>query len=138
MIQYARGNLLAAETEALVNTVNTVGVMGKGIARAFKETFPENCRQYEAACKRHEVSVGRMYVVEQPELIGPRWIVNFPTKQHWRQPSQLGWIVDGLMDLRETIKQRGIRSVAVPALGCGNGGLDWTDVRFAINVSTPK
>ena len=133
MIKYVQGNLLEAETEALVNAVNTVGVMGKGIARIFKEAFPENCRQYEAACKRHEISVGYMFVVEQCELLGPKWIVNFPTKQHWRQPSKLEWIVDGLVDLRKTIVQNRIRSIAVPALGCGNGGLDWCDARSAID-----
>jgi O-acetyl-ADP-ribose deacetylase (regulator of RNase III) len=132
MLQYVHGDLLAAETEALVNAVNTVGVMGKGIALLFKNAFPGNFEQYAAACARHEVSVGRMCVVECRELRGPKWIINFPTKQHWRQPAKLQWIVDGLADLRKVILEKGIRSIAVPALGCGNGALEWDEVRPAI------
>jgi O-acetyl-ADP-ribose deacetylase (regulator of RNase III) len=133
MIQYVQGNLLEAEVEAVVNTVNTVGVMGKGIALMFKEAFPENYKEYEAACKRHEISVGRMFVVERRELLGPKWIINFPTKKHWRQPAKLEWIVEGLADLRKVISEKRMRSIAIPPLGCGNGGLDWADVRPAID-----
>jgi O-acetyl-ADP-ribose deacetylase (regulator of RNase III) len=129
MIMFRQGNLLEARAEALVNTVNTVGVMGKGIALMFKEAFPENFRAYEQASKRKEVQIGRMFVIENLALSGPRWLINFPTKKHWRQPSKLEWIVEGLQDLRRVIEEKGIKSVALPPLGCGNGGLDWSDVR---------
>lgn len=89
MISYENGDLLQAHVEAMVNAVNTVGVMGKGIALQFKQRFPENYRQYEAACRVGQVVTGTMFVTEVNELIGPRWIINFPTKQHWRDPSQL-------------------------------------------------
>ena len=129
MMKFTQGNLLEAPAEALVNTVNTVGVMGKGIALMFKEAFPRNFRAYEDACKQKEISVGRMFVTETSSLEGPRWIINFPTKQHWRQPSKLEWIVEGLNDLRRVIQDRNIRSIALPPLGAGNGGLDWSEVR---------
>jgi O-acetyl-ADP-ribose deacetylase (regulator of RNase III) len=129
MIRYAHGNLLDAETDALVNTVNTVGVMGKGIALMFKDRFPENYEAYRRACKAEGVGVGRMFVTESASLGGPRWIINFPTKMHWRNPSRMEWIVSGLADLRRVIVERGIRSVAIPPLGSGNGGLDWAEVR---------
>lgn len=132
MMRFTRGNLLNADVEAVVNTVNTVGVMGKGIALMFKEKFPENFEAYEAACKRGEVELGRMFVTRSPELSGPRWIINFPTKAHWRFPSRLDWIESGLRDLRREIVERRIRSIAIPPLGSGNGGLDWTDVRRLI------
>ena len=103
MIKFLQGNLLDAPTEAVVNTVNTVGVMGKGIALMFKEAFPENFRAYEEACKRKEIRVGHMFVTENLTFEGPRWIVNFPSKKHWRQPSKLEWIVDGLKDLRRVV-----------------------------------
>lgn len=131
-IQFLQGNLLEAPVEAIVNTVNTVGVMGKGIALMFKEAYPLNFKLYDEACKRKEVRIGHMFVTETGELDGPRWIINFPTKQHWRQPTKLQWVIDGLADLRRVIEEKGIRSVAVPPLGCGNGGLDWADVRPAI------
>jgi len=128
-IKFLQGNLLEAPAEAIVNTVNTVGVMGKGIALMFKEVFPDNYHRYEEACKRKEVRIGGMFVTENLALEGPRWLINFPTKQHWRQPTKLQWVIDGLQDLRRVIEKNGIRSVAVPPLGCGNGGLEWADVR---------
>jgi O-acetyl-ADP-ribose deacetylase (regulator of RNase III) len=128
MIREERGNLLTAEVDALVNTVNTVGVMGKGVALQFKQAFPDNYRAYERACKRGEVALGRMFVFDTGQLTGPRYIVNFPTKQHWRSRSRLSDIEKGLEDLRAIISERSIKSIAVPALGCGNGGLDWRDV----------
>ena len=131
-MNFLQGNLLDSSAEAIVNTVNTVGVMGKGIALMFKEAFPQNTRAYEEACKRKELITGRMFVTENLALHGPRWVINFPTKRHWRQPSKLEWIVEGLQDLRRVIVEKKIRSVAVPPLGCGNGGLDWADVRPAI------
>ena len=129
MIKFTKGNLLEAKVEALVNTVNTVGVMGKGIALMFKEAFPPNFRAYEAACKRNQVEIGRMFVTENSTFSGPRWIINFPTKQDWRQPSKLEWIVEGLGDLHRVIEANGIRSIALPPLGAGNGGLEWREVR---------
>ena len=135
MIQYTQGNLLEADVEAVVNTVNTVGVMGKGIALMFREAFPENFKRYEAACKAKEVRVGHMFVTERHDLMGPRWIVNFPTKQHWRHPTKLEWVVEGLKDLRSIILEKAIKSIAVPPLGCGNGGLEWSVVRPAITVA---
>jgi O-acetyl-ADP-ribose deacetylase (regulator of RNase III) len=132
MIRYAHGNILEAPADALVNTVNEVGVMGKGVALMFSEAFPENARAYVEACKHGKVRVGHMFVTENKELIQPHWIINFPTKKHWRAPSRLEWIRSGLEDLIRVIKEKGIRSVAVPPLGSGNGGLDWTVVRSVI------
>jgi len=129
MMKFIQGNLLDAPTEALVNTVNTVGVMGKGIALMFKEAFPENFRAYEAAARQKEVRVGQMFVTENRTFEGPKWLINFPTKKHWRQPSSLEWIVDGLKDLQRVVQEKGIQSIALPPLGCGNGGLNWGDVR---------
>lgn len=129
MIRFTKGNLLEADVEAVVNTVNCVGVMGKGIALMFKERFPSNFKAYAAACKRDEVQVGRMFVTESDELSGPRWIVNFPTKTHWRGKSKMEWIEAGLEDLRRVIADKGIRSIAIPPLGSGQGGLDWSEVR---------
>src|SRR5438477_7033486 len=101
MITFTEGNLLDAKAEVLVNTVNTVGVMGKGIALMFKEHFPENYEAYNAACKAGEVRVGKMFVTAGVELDGPRWIINFPTKKHWRQPTKLEWVESGLAALKE-------------------------------------
>src|ERR1700722_142939 len=125
MITFTEGNLLKAKTEALVNTVNTVGVMGKGIALMFKEAFPENFRAYAAACKKNEIKVGRVFVTERQDLVdGPKWIIHFPTKQHWRNPSKIEWIKEGLQDLLRVIREHKIKSIALPPLGSGNGGLD--------------
>lgn len=132
MIRFTQGNLLEAPVEALVNTVNTVGVMGKGIALMFKERFSENYRQYAAACKAGTVRTGKMFVTEPAELNGPRWVVNFPTKDHWRSPSRIEWITTGLQDLRQFLIESEVKSVAIPPLGAGNGGLDWAAVRAEI------
>lgn len=126
-IERGRGNLLTADVDALVNTVNTEGIMGKGLALQFKKAFPENFASYERACKTGEVETGRMHVV--PRLASPRFIINFPTKRHWRHPSKLEYIQDGLDDLIEQVKRLDITSIAIPPLGCGNGGLDWSVVR---------
>jgi O-acetyl-ADP-ribose deacetylase (regulator of RNase III) len=135
MIRYTQGNLLEASADALVNTVNEVGVMGKGIALMFRETFPENARAYEEACRRGEVQVGTMFVTRNPELVQPRWIINFPTKKHWRQPTKLTWVREGLKDLVRVVHEKDIRSIAVPPLGCGNGGLEWAMVRSEIEAA---
>lgn len=135
MIRYTQGNLLEASTEALVNTVNEVGVMGKGIALMFREAFPANTEAYEKAVAAGDVRVGRMLVTENRDLIGPHWIINFPTKKHWRNPSKLEWVRDGLKDLVAVLRKHNIRSVALPPLGCGNGGLDWTMVKREIEAA---
>ncbi|MBK8006020.1 MAG: macro domain-containing protein [Gemmatimonadetes bacterium] len=135
MIRYTQGNLLTADAEALVNTVNEVGVMGKGIALMFKEAFPESARAYQEASKAGDVRVGHVLVTRNPELVGPRWIIHFPTKKHWRHPSKLEWIREGLRDLQRVIGEHQIRSIAVPPLGCGNGGLDWAQVRREIEAA---
>jgi O-acetyl-ADP-ribose deacetylase (regulator of RNase III) len=135
MITYTTGNLLTANAQALVNTVNTEGVMGKGIALHFKERFAENYAAYRTACKNGTVRVGEMFVTELHELAGPKWIVNFPTKTSWRKPSELRYIQDGLIALVKLIEQLGIRSIALPPLGCGNGGLDWNVVKPMIEAA---
>jgi O-acetyl-ADP-ribose deacetylase (regulator of RNase III) len=132
MITYEHGNILAADAEALVNTVNCVGVIGRGIALQFKKTFPANFKAYAAACKRSEVQPGRMLVYSTGKLTNPRFIINFPTKRHWRGASRLSDIEVGLQALVREIESRSIRSIAVPPLGSGLGGLNWADVRTAI------
>jgi O-acetyl-ADP-ribose deacetylase (regulator of RNase III) len=132
MIKLAKGNLLEADAEALVNTVNTEGVMGKGIALQFKKAFPDMYDAYRAACKAREVIPGHMNVFERSYTLHPRYIINFPTKRHWRSPARMEDIKAGLISLKQEIEKRGIRSVALPALGCGNGGLDWRNVRGVI------
>lgn len=129
MIHYTTGNLLDADVDALVNTVNTVGVMGKGIALMFKERFPLNMSLYAKACKANQVQTGKVFVTDTGELVGPKWIVNFPTKKHWRSPSKMEWVVDGLEDLRNWIVENEVKSIAIPPLGAGNGGLRWDDVK---------
>jgi len=127
MVQFVRGNLLHAEVDVIVNTVNTVGVMGKGIALQIKQAYPENYEFYRQACERGEVQPGRMLVFPTGEL-QPRFIINFPTKRHWRAKSRLEDIELGLQELVRTLQQLDVHSVALPALGCGNGGLDWAKV----------
>ena len=130
MINYTTGDLLSSGAQALVNTVNCVGVMGKGIALHFKQAFPHNFAVYADACRRREVQPGRMLVVEDSSKeFGKHLIVNFPTKQHWRNPSQYEWVEAGLQDLVRVIREQHISSIAVPPLGCGNGGLDWGRVK---------
>lgn len=135
MIEYTTGDILRCEAEALVNTVNCVGVMGRGIALQFKNEFPGNFKAYVAACKREEVQPGRMFVFETGQLTAPRFVINFPTKRHWRGKSQMEDIDAGLVALVETIRTRGIRSIAIPPLGSGLGGLDWAQVRPRIETA---
>lgn len=132
MFEYKSGDILAEDAEALVNTVNCVGVMGRGIALQFKNAFPENFEKYARACKRDEVQPGRMFVVETGELTSPRYIINFPTKRHWRAKSRMEDIEAGLLDLQRVIREKSIRSIAIPPLGSGLGGLDWQQVRSRI------
>jgi len=135
MIEYKTGDILAEPTEALVNTVNCVGIMGRGIALQFKKAWPENFEAYAAACRRNEVQPGRMHVFETGRLTNPRLIINFPTKRHWRNRSRMEDIETGLTALVEEIRRRGIRSIALPPLGAGLGGLDWSDVRRRIELA---
>ena len=136
MIESTQGNLLNAPVEALVNTVNTVGIMGKGIALQFKQAYPQMFRAYEQACKAGAVQLGKVQVHDLGGLVGgPRWIINFPTKGHWRAGSRMADIQMGLQDLTETIERLNIHSIAVPPLGCGHGGLNWAEVRPLIESS---
>ncbi|MEM6454165.1 MAG: macro domain-containing protein [Acidobacteriota bacterium] len=132
MITYKTGDILAENVEALVNTVNCVGVMGRGIALQFKRAWPENFARYAEACQRGDVQPGRMFVVETGRTFNPRLIINFPTKRHWRNKSRMVDIEAGLDALVDEIRTRGIRSVAVPPLGAGLGGLRWDEVRARI------
>lgn len=133
-MKYITGNLLAAPTQALVNTVNTVGVMGKGIALQFKERFPVNFKVYEKACKAGEVKIGSMLVVKENTLEGEKIIINFPTKTEWFKKSQYSYIEEGLKDLVRVIKECNISSIAIPPLGCGNGGLKWDKVKAMMDA----
>ena len=135
MISLVRGNILKSTAEALVNTVNAVGVMGKGIALQFKKAFPENFTAYEAACKKGQVRVGAMFITETGMLHGPRFIVNFPTKRHWKGKSRLEDIEAGLRALVQDVRRLGIRSIAIPPLGCGLGGLPWPEVKTRIEAA---
>ncbi|MCP4689191.1 MAG: macro domain-containing protein [Desulfobacterales bacterium] len=135
MIEYAKGNMLTADAEALVNTVNCVGVMGKGIALQFKKAFPDNFKAYEKACRSKEVQPGRMFIYKTNSLINPRFIINFPTKRHWRGKSRYEDIEAGLNVLPRDVKRLGIKSIAIPPLGCGLGGLDWQKVGKLIEKS---
>jgi O-acetyl-ADP-ribose deacetylase (regulator of RNase III) len=120
---------LEEDAEALVNAVNCVGVMGKGIALQFKQAFPENFQQYKKACDAKEVQPGRMFTVSTGKLFNPKYIINFPTKRHWRDKSKIEDIQTGLKALVAEVQQLGITSIAIPAFGCGNGGLDWLEVK---------
>lgn len=135
MIEYKTGDILREDAEALVNTVNCVGVMGRGIALQFKKAHPENFEAYAAACKNGEVQPGRMFVYETGTLTNPRYIINFPTKRHWRGKSRLEDIEAGLQALTKVIQKRNIGSIALPPLGSGLGGLEWADVKMRIEAA---
>ena len=135
MIECKQGDILRADVEALVNTVNCVGVMGRGIALQFKKAFPQNFKAYATACKNEEVQPGRMFVFETGQLIYPHYIINFPTKRHWRGASRIQDIDAGLQALVETIGQYEIRSIAIPPLGSGLGGLNWSEVKSRIEAA---
>lgn len=129
MIEFTTGNILQADAEALVNTVNCVGIMGRGIALQFKNEYPANFEAYADACAREQVQPGRMFVFETRSLTNPKYIINFPTKRHWKGKSRMEDIDAGLKALAEEIRARNIRSIAIPPLGSGLGGLVWADVR---------
>lgn len=133
MIKFVTGDLLKSDAQALVNTVNTVGVMGKGIALQFKEAFPYNNKVYMEACKNKTLAPGVLLAVWDSNLLyGSKLIINFPTKTHWRQPSRYEYIRSGLSALKELIAKENIKSIAIPPLGAGNGGLDWMEVKDII------
>lgn len=132
MIELRSGNILKDDAEALVNTVNCVGVMGRGVALQFKDAFPDNFKAYAKGCQQGEVQPGRMFVFETGQLTPPRYIINFPTKRHWRGKSRMEDIESGLAALVQVIREKGIRSVAIPPLGSGLGGLEWRDVKARI------
>ncbi|THB63365.1 MAG: Appr-1-p processing protein [Gammaproteobacteria bacterium] len=136
MIHYTSGDILHADVEAIVNTVNCVGVMGRGIALQFKKAWPENFKAYATACKHQQVKPGHMHVYKTEQLANPKFIINFPTKRHWRCASRLEDIESGLHALVESIKEFGIKSIAIPPLGSGLGGLDWAQVRQQIESIT--
>lgn len=129
MIQLTQGDILNADAEALVNTVNTVGVMGRGIALQFRKAFPENFKAYALACQAQQLQPGKMFVYDRKRLVNPRFIINFPTKRHWRSKSRIEDIQTGLVDLVNVVQQHQIGSIAIPPLGCGLGGLNWEEVR---------
>ncbi|MFM5708093.1 macro domain-containing protein [Aeromonas veronii] len=129
MIKYIHGNLFDSHAKAIVNAVNTVGVMGKGIALDFKEKYPSNMAAYKQACTDGIVQVGKVFPVRVTESDTVEWVINFPTKKHWKGKSDIEWIKTGLIDLKKFIKSSSIKSIAIPPLGAGHGGLSWNDVK---------
>lgn len=135
MIQEGSGSIFDADVDALVNPVNSVGVAGKGLALEFKRAFPGNFAAYQAACKYGKIQPGGLFIAD-PGLLTPRlWIINFPTKRHWRDASRLEDIDSGLRSLVAEVQARGIKSIAIPVLGCGEGKLLWADVRPMIEAA---
>lgn len=128
-MKFTKGDLFQSDAEAIVNTVNCVGIMGKGIAKGVKERYPDVYKEYRSLCDMKQMRPGKILTVPTNELIGAKYIVNFPTKRHWRNNSRLDDIELGLESLVEEIKQLGFKSIAIPPLGCGNGGLNWKDVK---------
>lgn len=135
MIEVAKGNILEADADALVNTVNCVGVMGKGLALQFKQAFPANFKAYVTACAAEAVVPGRMFIFDGGQTTRPRYVINFPTKRHWRDGSRIEDISSGLQALVGDVRRLAVRSIAVPPLGCGLGGLDWRRVRSLIDAA---
>jgi O-acetyl-ADP-ribose deacetylase (regulator of RNase III) len=129
MIEFTKGDIFESGAEALINTVNCVGVMGKGVALQFKKAYPDNFKAYEQACKANQVVPGKMFVFATGSLFNPKYIINFPTKRHWKGKSTLEDVESGLKALREDIQRLRIQSIALPPLGCGYGGLDWKQVK---------
>lgn len=125
MIKYMKGDLFSSPAQVLVNTVNLDGVMGKGIALQFKKLYPDMFKQYQFYCEQKMLQIGKLWIYKTPN----KWILNFPTKNHWRNKSKMEYIEKGLQKFVDTYIDRGITSIAFPKLGCGNGGLDWKDVK---------
>ena len=132
MIEFVKGNIFSSNVEALVNPINCVGVMGKGLALQFKNKYYNMFIEYQLLCKNDKIKVGKMYVYDTGLLDNPKYIINFPTKTHWRNPSEYKYIRDGMDDLVKVIKNKNIKSIAIPKLGCGLGDLDWNIVRATI------
>lgn len=134
MIHFTKGDIFSVDTDALVNPVNCVGVMGKGLALEFKKRFPKNFDAYKKACESNLLVPGTMLVYETGVDTSPRYVINFPTKLHWKNPSRLVYVESGLVSLRDEIRRLCLRSIALPALGCGLGGLDWELVKPSIEI----
>ena len=132
MITYKQGNILFEQTDAIINTVNCVGVMGRGIALQFKKSYPDNFKAYKQACDKGEVQPGKMFIYSLGSLFSPKYIINFPTKRHWKGKSNIKDIQSGLLALKNDIQTLEIKSIAIPPLGCGLGGLNWQDVKQMI------
>ncbi len=132
MIHFKTGNILADKAQAIVNTVNCVGVMGKGLALQYKKAFPSNFKEYKSACDKHLVTPGKMFITKYDDILESKFIINFPTKKHWKGASKIEFIDDGLLDLVDQIKELNITSIAIPPLGAGLGGLDWELVKSRI------
>ena len=128
MIKITQGDILSANVDAIVNTVNCVGVMGKGLALQFKKAYPDNYETYKLACEHKAIRTGKMFTFMRKSQSNPKYIINFPTKQHWRDPSKIEFIDDGLTDLVRVVPYLSIKSIAIPPLGCGLGGLEWSIV----------
>lgn len=135
MIEYKSGDILRENAEALVNTVNCVGVMGRGLALKFKKAFPKNFKAYALACNNKKVQPGQMFVFKTEQLTNPYYIVNFPTKRHWRDKSRMEDIEAGLKALVNLIRQYDIHSIAIPPLGSGLGALHWLEVKTHIEAA---
>ena len=135
MITYKQGNILNEDAEAIVNTVNCVGVMGIGLALQFKNRYPQNFKLYADACRKNEVRPGRMFVTKIEQPVNPKFIINFPTKRHWKNKSKIEDIENGLKDLINVIQDYGIKSIAIPPLGSGLGGLEWPQVKQKIELA---
>ena len=135
MLEFTHGDILSADAEALVNTVNCVGIMGRGVALQFRKAYPVNYAQYKAVCDRQELEPGKVFTYTQESLTNPHYIINFPTKVHWKGKSRLDYIEKGLEALIAEVKRLDIRSIALPPLGCGLGGLNWADVRPRIEAA---
>lgn len=123
MLMYVQQDIFKSPAQVIVNTVNTVGVMGKGIAKRYKEIYPDMYKQYQKFCEQHLLDIGKLWIYKSDT----KWILNFPTKKHWRQPSKVEYVEQGLKKFVETYEEKGITSVSFPQLGCGNGGLNWED-----------
>jgi O-acetyl-ADP-ribose deacetylase (regulator of RNase III) len=131
-MKYIKGNILESNTEVIINPVNTVGIMGKGLALEFKQKFPYNYKLYKEACKNETIDIGKLLLVDESHLENKKFIINFPTKKHWRNPSKIEYIEEGLKDLIHIIEKNNFESIAIPALGCGLGGLKWEHVRLLL------
>ncbi len=131
-MNYTKGNILESNTEVIINPVNTVGVMGKGLALQFKQKFPTNYKIYKEACNTKTIDIGKLLLVDESNLERKKFIINFPTKKHWRNPSKIEYIEEGLKDLVKIIENNNFESIAIPALGCGLGGLEWENVKLLL------